>query len=172
MFESALDVEARLMESREEFEAKLHADCGEYLKNCHISIKAGWLPLVDRVVRLVAHKAKRWQEVVEIQACLQEEHGPVLPKSYVWIERYFETYPEDPYKDFEFVQIKEKFGGLRMYTSTHPSDFVDGVIKAAEARSYQTCEWCGGLGQRASSGSWMHTACPTHAEHLNLKWSS
>lgn len=36
---------------------------------------------------------------------------------------------------FYVVQIKEKFGGLRFYTSNHDS-YIDGLIRMAEAYSY------------------------------------
>lgn len=48
---------------------------------------------------------------------------------------------------FVATQVKEKFGGLRFYTSACPEeyfDFIYGLIHEAESKSYETCENCGG----------------------------
>lgn len=47
-----------------------------------------------------------------------------------------------PGKDFKVVQIKEKFGGLRVYVNGHTKEIRDIIDEYADL-SYQTCEWCG-----------------------------
>ena len=72
---------------------------------------------------------------------------------------------EEPYK---FLQIKEKYGGLRVYD--HGSDdYIRGVIDAAESLSYRICEICGSPGKTCSSGIWVKTLCGTHADELGYK---
>lgn len=67
---------------------------------------------------------------------------------------------EDPYK---FVQIKEKFGGLRVYD--HGSnEYIRGVIDMAESMSYRVCELCGNQGSKYHSGMWVKTLCQTCAD--------
>lgn len=67
--------------------------------------------------------------------------------------------------EFRWAQIKEKFGGLRMYAE-NSDDFISGVIAAVEALSLTTCEVCGkpGLPGTASAagfaGGWIKTLCP------------
>nr|GAT43414.1 predicted protein [Mycena chlorophos] len=59
----------------------------------------------------------------------------------------------------QFVQIKEKFGGLRAYlTSGRPEAWHTEHI--AEGESFSVCERCGsGDARPASSGYWMVTTC-------------
>jgi len=54
-------------------------------------------------------------------------------------------------------QIKEKFGGLRVYLSTE-TDEMDDLISKAEDLSYKTCETCGEDGECNTEG-WLITLC-------------
>lgn len=54
-------------------------------------------------------------------------------------------------------QVKEKFGGLRVYVKGGDA-FVQGMITMAEALSEAICYACGNPGTRRS-GMWIHTAC-------------
>jgi len=62
---------------------------------------------------------------------------------------------EYPYK---FVQIKEKFGGLRVYDHG-ADDYIRGVIDMAESLSYRVCELCGSSGSKFHFGMWVKTLC-------------
>lgn len=58
------------------------------------------------------------------------------------------------------MQIKEKFGGLRFYVdggTTHDYE----LIRAAEEKSYKTCEICGEPGEPTDKG-WIKTVCEKH----------
>ncbi len=57
----------------------------------------------------------------------------------------------------EFTQVKEKFGGLRMYT-IGGDDFTEGVISMASSMSYCICEDCGLPGSETDTG-WVLTLC-------------
>lgn len=59
------------------------------------------------------------------------------------------------------AQVKEKFGGLRFYVDG-ASDELYELIRAAEARSFETCEVCGKPGERRRGG-WIKTLCDDHA---------
>jgi hypothetical protein len=50
------------------------------------------------------------------------------------------------YKQVEFFQIKEKFGGLRVYTSG-ADEVVNNLIVFAENMAIVTCEQCGNPGK-------------------------
>ena len=54
-------------------------------------------------------------------------------------------------------QIKEKFGGLRVYF-TGGDEYVEGLVKMAECWSYNTCEVCGERG-KPNKGGWISTLC-------------
>lgn len=74
----------------------------------------------------------------------------------------FEHYKEIP--QVVAVQVKEKFGTLRFYTSGG-DDTIDGMVRMAESMSAVTCEECGAPGQLRGRG-WLYTACDAHTrEH-------
>lgn len=60
----------------------------------------------------------------------------------------------------KFDQIKEKFGGLRVYYSGG-DDYVRGAIALAEEMSYKICEVCGNKGYPSKNG-WIMTLCDAH----------
>lgn len=57
-------------------------------------------------------------------------------------------------------QVKEKFGTLRFYY-TGGDDYVDGVVRMAEAMTAFTCEQCGNAGE-TRHGGWVRTLCDEH----------
>ena len=61
------------------------------------------------------------------------------------------------YVPVKFDQVKEKYGGLRVYYSGG-DDYVDGVISMAEEYSYKVCEVCGNAGN-PNKGGWISTLC-------------
>lgn len=73
----------------------------------------------------------------------------------------------------EFLQIKEKFGGLRIYFSAgNPdnADILNVIVEHAERESERTCEVCGfkdlGYGPKRvelRNGDWIKTLCTEHA---------
>lgn len=58
-------------------------------------------------------------------------------------------------------QVKEKYGGLRMYSSPMHEEF-DKFILGLETESYKICETCGEFGN-LRGGTWYVTACDVHA---------
>lgn len=63
-----------------------------------------------------------------------------------------------PHEEFCVHQVKEKFGGLRFYTSGCSNEIHDRVSQA-EQESYNTCETCGSTEEVTSEGSWVKTLC-------------
>ena len=61
-------------------------------------------------------------------------------------------------KDVVLCQVKEKFGGLRVYTGSAP-DCVYDLISLAEMEAFRTCELCGNIGFLHHKGSWLKTLC-------------
>jgi hypothetical protein len=66
--------------------------------------------------------------------------------------------------DYEFVQIKEKFGTLRVYDNGH-DDQIAGIIGMAESMSSMTCEITGKPGRLCRSGMWYRTLCEEEAQN-------
>ena len=77
-------------------------------------------------------------------------------------------YDLDPY--FEILQIKEKFGGLRVYTGffakSPPQEVLD-IIAEAEAEAYETCEYCGAKENVTTEGGWIKTLCDDCRKNAN-----
>ena len=68
----------------------------------------------------------------------------------------------EPSEDFKAEQIKEKFGGLRFYTSGAFRDMsVHDLINKAESESFKTCEACGSKEDVTCDGrpNWVTTLC-------------
>jgi hypothetical protein len=66
------------------------------------------------------------------------------------------------YIPVKFDQIKEKFGGLRLYYSGG-DDYVRGLVSLAEELSYKICEVCGDKG-KPNKGGWISVLCDKHRE--------
>ena len=60
-------------------------------------------------------------------------------------------------KEFEIVQIKEKFGTLRVY-GINSSERIDAIIGVYEYQSGRICENCGAPGTARVNG-WVKTLC-------------
>lgn len=58
-------------------------------------------------------------------------------------------------------QVKEKYGGLRIYTNEYDEAF-DQFLYDVEKRSFYICEECGKAGQ-LRDGGWYRTLCDEHA---------
>lgn len=76
---------------------------------------------------------------------------------------------EPPEADIGIVQIKEKYGTLRLYydcssVSERALAAIEEVVDLAEARSACTCEHCGNEGELHVRGDWYATCCRDHAQ--------
>lgn len=76
-----------------------------------------------------------------------------------WVNKYDKEGP----MVVRVVQVKEKMGGLRFYTSMEGKNekfryWCEGVIHFAESFSYMICESCGNAGKLRPSG-WHRTLC-------------
>ena len=60
--------------------------------------------------------------------------------------------------NFKAAQVKEKFGGLRFYMTSHGNPAIDDAISEAERKSYRTCEHCGLPGEERDGG-WVKVLC-------------
>ncbi len=60
----------------------------------------------------------------------------------------------------KIVQVKEKWGGLRIYTD-YSNKELDKVIYDAEHESLEVCEVCGQSGKLRGK-SWYYTSCDEH----------
>lgn len=76
--------------------------------------------------------------------------------------------------DGEILQVKEKFGTLRLYyrlPDTVPEEVkkeVREMVNRAEHESSVTCEVCGKPGE-LNMGGWVQTLCPEHTDEYNKR---
>lgn len=69
--------------------------------------------------------------------------------------------------DLEVIQIKQKYGHLRVYVST-TDDQVEYLIGEAEKRCASTCEVCGKEGRASTFGGWILVVCADHRVMANV----
>lgn len=98
---------------------------------CGLEINTGWYTLVDTMCRTIV--------------------------SY----NVFMTKKDPYYEPVKIVQIKEKFGSLRVYCDGGDS-YIDGMVHMAEEMSTNICELCGKPGKVVITGSWLMTRCEEH----------
>ena len=75
-----------------------------------------------------------------------------------------ENNKKSDYYPVTFDQIKEKWGGLRIYY-IGGDDYIRGVVDMAEEISYKICERCGCPGSPNKQG-WIMTLCDNCREDL------
>jgi hypothetical protein len=72
-------------------------------------------------------------------------------------------------ENFRFVQVKEKFGSLRIYYTPCTPD-TNLAVSAAEHESDSTCERCGTKENVTQEGGWIKTLCTTCREAKERRW--
>lgn len=83
------------------------------------------------------------------------------------------SYIENNKISVKIIQVKEKYGGLRIYfhETNHLEDSsyreFSKFIMDAENRSLKMCETCGNPGLLRGK-SWYYTSCDLHAKHGDL----
>ena len=82
---------------------------------------------------------------------------PLIEKVAAAIDSYNAAYPDSP---IEVTQIKEKFGGLRIYHHNAPED-IRQLIDEAIMASWHICEFCGATeGVTTNLEGYKLTLCP------------
>jgi hypothetical protein len=100
-----------------------------------------------------------WFDILSSLCWMIGQHERNKKDNKDFIEKYQpERLSEIPeYFPVKFDQIKEKFGGLRIYFSGG-DEYVEGLIAMAESISYKLCEVCGDRGS-PNDGGWISTLC-------------
>ncbi len=97
-----------------------------------------------------------WYDIVSSVCWMIKQHEDNVK----WQTEYKQkTQPDyqSEYFPVKFDQIKEKYGGLRLYFSGG-DEYVEGLMSMAEAMSYKICEVCGNKG-KPNEGGWISTLC-------------
>lgn len=106
-----------------------------------IDCDIGWYNILSNLCWMIAQH----EQNIEIRKKYLEKNDPEKLKS---LPEYFPV---------KFDQIKQKFGGLRVYFSGG-DQFVEGLVAMAESISYSICESCGDKGKPNKEG-WISTLC-------------
>lgn len=93
------------------------------------------------------------------------EHGDGWYQIIYVMCKCIDSYVKEKNIDYEFIQIKEKFGTLRIYDNGG-DDFIKTIISMVEFMSSVICEVTGRPGKLycSSSSSWFKTLCKEEAE--------
>lgn len=91
----------------------------------------------------------------------------VAPITAVDVERARLAMSEAELELPRFLQIKEKFGTLRVYLD-HADDRIMALMDMAERLSEVTCEQCGEPGE-LRTGGWLKTLCDEHAAQRSAR---
>jgi hypothetical protein len=107
-----------------------------------------------------------WYDILSSLCWMITQHEKNIAER-ILIRNKFGT--QNDQKDLEyfpakFDQIKEKFGGLRVYFSGG-DEYIEGLVSMAESFSYQICEECGEKG-KPNKGGWISTLCE-NCRHKN-----
>jgi len=100
-----------------------------------------------------------WFDILSVLCYSIVQYENMIKDSNTWSEIQFGELAQKykNYRPVKFDQVKEKYGGLRVYFSGG-DDYVDGLISMAENMSYKTCEACGNPG-KPNEGGWITTLC-------------
>ena len=122
----------------------------------YIECDDGWFDIIDAALSTIQGHITNRNNQIQSNIEYAKDHDiddPAYPEWRKEIELL--EYPQ-------VQQIKEKFGGLRIYLSNE-DDYIFGIINMAERIAVRTCEVCGAKGQMRG-GSWLKTLCDEHHE--------
>jgi hypothetical protein len=97
-----------------------------------------------------------WFDIISNLCWYIKQHEDNIIGQTKWKQQTNPDYISD-YIPVKFDQIKEKFGGLRVYLSGG-DEYVRGLVSMAEGFSYKICEVCGERGS-PNKGGWISTLC-------------
>ena len=97
-----------------------------------------------------------WYDIISSVCWMIKQHEDNIK----WQTEYKQKTEPDYQSDYfpvKFDQVKEKYGGLRLYFSGG-DEYVEGLVSMGEAMSYKICEVCGNKG-KSNEGGWISTLC-------------
>jgi len=132
-----------------------------------ITCMDGWYHIIDTTCYMIQSKISyqidliaRYEKYIEEELCSQKIN-PDIEKIEVF-KSIINKAKKDIIEPVQFVQIKEKFGTLRIYTDYY-NEKINSYIEFAEALSERTCEICGAPGKINKNG-WLKVRCNKHKE--------
>jgi hypothetical protein len=106
-----------------------------------------------------------WFDILSSLCWMIKEHENNIRWQTEYKQKDNPEYQSD-YFPVKFDQIKEKYGGLRVYFSGG-DDYISGLVDMAESMSYKICESCGQKGS-PNKGGWISTLCDNCRNKTNV----
>ena len=97
-----------------------------------------------------------WHDIISSVCWMIKQHEDNVKWQTEYKQKTDPEYQSD-YFPVKFDQVKEKYGGLRLYFSGG-DEYVEGLVSMGEAMSYKVCEVCGNKG-KPNEGGWISTLC-------------
>lgn len=120
----------------------------------------GWYDILNNMCKCMYAKYKSAKYMLNYAADRLTEFPD--NKDLLELQKQYTEALDEVVKDLpKIVQVKEKFGTLRVYLD-RGCDAAQGIADMAEAMSEVTCEICGNKGHTYTIG-WHKTLCYTHA---------
>jgi hypothetical protein len=115
-----------------------------------LAVGNGWFSLLDNVCRKIQY------------------HIDNPPYDYDEEEKVYRPATKPTCSQLVALQVKEKFGGLRFYTSGG-DEYIRALVDEAEELSYSICEECGRMDDDVGRNrkGWIQTTCREHAHNPN-----
>lgn len=114
-----------------------------------------------------------WEWIGQFRPIPDSRPGDFIGAGWVKIVERLAKHLSAPEYECKITCVKEKFGGLRVYTEPKPemASEVWALCNFAEDISYMTCEKCGNPGELRSvktwpCGGWLKTLCSKCADEL------
>jgi hypothetical protein len=135
-----------------ELQNKLYEKYSELFSNKHKSV-------MESCMSWGCECGNGWYDILSSLCWMIKQHEDNIKWNREYLEKNDpERLKEKPeYFPVKFDQIKEKYGGLRVYFSGG-DEYIEGLVSMAESFSYQVCEACGQKG-RPNKGGWISTLC-------------
>jgi len=118
----------------------------------------GWYNILDTLFGLIYYDCGQARH--RLQYAIDEKQFDKIDQYEAKLKEEIENLPI-------IVQVKEKFGSLRVYVN-YSNEEIDNYIRFAESMSYRTCEKCGAPGERRNDG-WIKTLCDNHYQAKESK---
>jgi len=154
------------MDQDQDFEelAKKYPDLMQKSQQDYIGVNAGWYTILDVLFEGLSGDVERAR--YSLKFALENPDNKYIkpiPELEAALADALEKLPT-------IVQIKEKFGGLRVYADGG-TEVHQAYINFAAAMAARTCEICGNPGE-LRDGGWMKTLCDEHHKELEAKSSN
>jgi hypothetical protein len=129
-------------------------------------VPEGWLPIIDKLCDAIQSYVDNISTSVANPSYIE---GKQWDRNDVTTHKYILQYSPQ----VKCTQMKEKFGGLRFYT-TGTDDNIDGMIHMAERMCINTCDRCSSEHELGVTKGWISICCRSCAQKEGIlnKWQT